>query len=124
MKKLLILLLIPFAVHAKDVQWAQGYTANCDNATEREDGTALPLNEIASVHYLIIPASGGEPIYTMIMTGGCNPMFVDTHQFVPAGNYLLHGITVDTEGRQSVMSTPGNVLTVIKARPKPPTGLR
>ena len=125
MKFLLIFLLaIGGAANADTVQWSKGYTADCDSPTERVDGTALPASEISHIIYQIIPASGGTPTYEALMQGGCKPTFVDTKSNVPTGDYLLHGITVDTDGQVSVQSSPGVPMTVQKAKPKPPTGLR
>jgi len=125
MKYLLVFLLaINGIANADDVQWAKGYTADCDNATEREDGSALDASEIASVRYIIIPEGGTVPVYTAIMAGGCTPTYIDTKKFVPVGRYFLHGITVDTDGRESAVSSPGAPLTVQKSRPNPPGGVR
>jgi hypothetical protein len=122
MKLFIILMLLVLPVQAKVVQWSQGYTANCTNATQREDGTALALAEIQKVVYQI--KSGDSVIYEALMMGGCNDMYIDTKQFIPPGEYLLYGFTVDTEGLESALSDPGVTLTVQKARPKPPSGLR
>ena len=126
MKRLFIIaaFLIAGVTNADDVQWAKGYTADCDNATEREDGTALPADEIAVVKYMIATSGTATPTHTAIMAGGCNPTFIDTKRYVPVGDYFLYGITVDTDGQESVVSSPGVPLTVMKARPKPPSGLR
>ena len=125
MKYLLFVLMLAFSsVHADTVQWSKGYTADCENATQRVDGSALAITEIATVIYQIIPASGGVPIYEALMQGGCKPTFVDTKSHIPTGDYLLHGITVDTDGQASIQSSPGVPMTVQKAKPKAPTGLR
>ena len=109
---------------AKDVQWSQGYTGGCVNASEREDGSILPLSEISLVRYLIIPKGSTIPKHTVMMNGGCANTFIDTKRNVPVGSYLIHGITVDTDGNESVLSLPGVLLNVIKSNPKPPSGLR
>ena len=127
MKKLGILVAIAMCtgtVAAKEVQWSQGYTANCTNATQRVDGTILNATEIAFVKYQIIPVSSTSATYEVIMSGGCRTTFIDTKQFVPVGSYLMHGITVDTDGLESVLSSPGVELIVQKARPKSPSGVQ
>lgn len=91
-----------------------------DNPTQREDGTALPLSEIA---------------YTKVMWGSCtstgglgtvqgsinvpSPSASVEVQNIPAGTYCFAATTVDTEGQESVLS---NVFskTFNKSRPKGP----
>jgi hypothetical protein len=119
---ILIISTLTCTVNAQTVQWSKGYTAGCIDATQREDGTALAQAEIQKVVYQIV--SGTSVIYEAIMTGGCKDTYIDTKQFIPPGEYLLHGFTVDTAGLQSALSSPGVALTVQKARPKPPSGLR
>ena len=58
------------------------------------------------------------------MAGGCKETFIDTKLYVPPGDYLLYGYTVDTEGRESALSDPGVELIVQKARPNPPSNMR
>ena len=123
-KTLIFLLVFSLPVHAKDVQWSQGYTGGCVNPSEREDGSLLPLSEISLVRYLIIPEGSTTPKHAVIMSGGCVNTFIDTKRNVPVGSYLIHAITVDTDGRESVLSLPGVSLNVIKSNPKPPSGLR
>jgi hypothetical protein len=122
MKLFIILLLLALPVQAEVVQWSKGYTAGCIDATQREDGTALAPAEIQKVVYQIV--SGTSVIYEVLMAGGCKDTYIDTKQFIPPGEYLLHGYTVDTAGLESALSSPGVALTVQKARPKPPSGLR
>jgi hypothetical protein len=114
-----ILLLLSFAATADTVQWSQGYTANCDNATQREDGAALPLSEIGRVEYYLDQTDGNitNPAVTLLMSGGCQPMFLDTKQ-VPVGDYFTYGRTWDTDGLDSVVSAPGTPKTIQKSRPK------
>ena len=121
--KYFLLLLLPFAVQAEVIQWSQGYTAGCDNATERVDGTILTLGEIARVEYYIDPVDGNPtPLHTVIMSGGCADTFVDTKQF-PVGDYFRYAVTVDTDGLVSDMSV-GAMMTIQKSRPKSPGGIR
>jgi len=122
MNKFIILMLLSMPVFAIDVQWSKGYLGNCDNPTERVDGTPLLASEIDHVVYQI--KSGDQVVYEALMAGGCKETFIDTKLYVPPGDYLLYGYTVDTEGRESVLSEPGVVLTVQKARPKAPSGFR
>jgi hypothetical protein len=125
MYKLSLFIIISFlscTTNAQVVQWSQGYTANCENPIEREDGTALAPEEIQKVVYQIV--SGTSVIYEVLMSGGCKAAFIDTKQYIPVGEYLLHCYTVDTDERESALSDPGVVLTVQKARPKPPSGMR
>ena len=122
MRLFIVLLLLALPVQAKVVQWSKGYTAGCDNPTEREDGTPLSVEEINRVVYQI--TQDGSTVYEILMMGGCKDTYVDTKSFVPAGEYLLHGYTVDTEGQESSLSSPGVTLTVQKAKPKAPSGFR
>ena len=89
-----ILLLISFSAHADIVQWSQGYTANCDNPTERTDGTTLDISEIKRVEYFIstldglagqerAALTGGQVVFAISMIGGCAPVFVDVKSAEP-----------------------------------------
>lgn len=120
---ILLAALIATTVNATEVQWAQGFSANCTNATERTDGSILNATEISVVKYRIRDLNG-LLVYEAIMAGGCRTTFIDTKQFVPVGNYLAHGITVDTDGLESIESTPGTSLVIMKSRPKPPSGVQ
>ena len=121
--KYLLLLLVPFAVQAETIQWSQGFTAGCDNPTERIDGTPLLPEEIDRVEYYIDYIDGNpDPLYTIMMTGGCADIFVDTKQ-IPIGDYYRYAITVDTDGLVSDMSV-GAMMTIQKSRPKSPGGIR
>jgi hypothetical protein len=128
MKSLLLLiaiLLYPLAASAETIviKRSEGYTANCTNATEREDGTPLPASEIASVWYALDPvhgAGGGDPAYSALMSGGCKPTFIDTKQ-LPKGVYYRFAVTTDTEGLVSVISVMNPVtITLQNAKPKSP----
>ena len=114
---------------AKDVQWSQGYTGDCTNATEREDGVPLDLSEIYMVRYLIVPQGGdiNDATYEIQMMGGCKPVFVDTKRYVPPGTYEVYGLTVDTSQPnrlESVPSDPPVILTVGKSSPKAPSNIQ
>ena len=124
--KTMIAMLILFAgvVQAETiVQWSKGYTASCSDAVEREDGTPLAPEEIARVEYYLDDVDGNvtNPSYTAIMSGGCQPVFIDTKRLT-TGSYYAFAITVDTDGRESVASLSKQVV-IQKAKPKPPTGL-
>lgn len=125
MKKLFILLLIPFSVFADDVQWSKGFTINCTDATEREDGSALPPGEIGSIkYYAYRDGETTEPEYTFQFIGGCGPSVIDTKQLT-TGIKDFYATTVDTDGRESsTVSLTKATHNIMKARPKPPTGLR
>lgn len=91
-----------------------------DNPTQREDGSILPLSEIA---------------YTKVMWGSCtstgglgtvqgqvnvpSPNAAVELQNIPSGTYCFAATTVDTEGQESILS---NVFpkTFTKSRPKGP----
>lgn len=114
------------SVNAADVQWSKGYDANCTDATERSDGTPLLAPEIASVEYYIykegaFPA-GNPEIPPIVMVGGCKLTFIDT-KLLTTGNKEAYAVTIDTEARRSVYSSPAFVFTVTKSNPKPPSGM-
>lgn len=91
-----------------------------DNPIEREDGTPLPLSEIA---------------YTKVMWGSCtstgglgivqgqvnvpSPSNLVELQNIPAGTYCFAATTVDTEGQESVLSNVASK-QFNKSRPKGP----
>lgn len=111
---------------AADVQWSKGYDANCINPTERADGTPLPASEIASIKYHIYRAgtvANGNPEYEAPpMVGGCKATFINT-KLMTIGDKEAYAITVDTDGRESVYSSPAFVFSVVKSNPKPPSSL-
>jgi hypothetical protein len=118
-KLFLLLMFLAFPVHADDVQWSKGFTANCIDATERADGTLLALSEIGSIKYSIFP--DGEivnPEHVHVSGGPCRSTFIDTKQF-SVGVKDIYMTTIDTDGRESVFSTV-KTHTIIKANPKPP----
>ena len=121
--KYFLLLLLPFAVQAEVIQWSKGYTAGCDDATERVDGSPLLPGEIAVVEYYIDPIDGNPaPEHLILMPGGCEDTFVDTKGF-QIGDYYRYARTFDTDGLVSDMSA-GVLMTIQKARPKSPGGIR
>ena len=124
MKILFVLMLfVSMVATAQDIQWSKGYTAGCDNAVEREDGSALLPEEIAFVMYYLDPTDGNpDAMHTITMGGGCTDTFVDTKVF-PTGDYFRYAKTVDTSAQESVLSV-GVPLTIQKARPNPPGGMR
>lgn len=126
MKKFIWLLMFAaFTAQAETVQWAKGFTAGCDNPTTRTDGTELLPEEIALVRYYVDPSDGNivTPTYMVIMNGGCVDTFIDTKRFLPVGDYFRYGVTVDTDGLESVASD-GVGITIRKANPNAPGGIR
>jgi hypothetical protein len=121
---ILILLLVATSVQAEVVQWSKGYTGDCTNPTRREDESILTLAEIARVEYYLDKVNGNlaTPELTVLMSGGCRAMFIDT-KLVGVGNYYKYAMTVDTEGRKSVASI-GTPVTIQKSNPKSPTDIR
>jgi hypothetical protein len=101
------------------------FTAGCDNPTEREDGTPLALNEIANVTYYVTATDGdiSNPLYTVIMTGGCTDVPVDLQQFPVKTDLYKLGTTLDTDGQLSVLSVSRS-FRIEAANPKPPGQIR
>jgi len=93
-------------------------TINCVMPTEREDGTALTPEEIAGVIFYWGNASGDYQ-----MSSGLQPACQYTHPNIPNTTTYFVGVVEDTEGRQSVYSTPEVKLEVggIVSDPKPMT---
>ena len=110
---------------ADDVQWSKGFTINCTNATEREDGTALPAAEIGSIKYYAYrdgETTNPEHIYQVM--GACKASVIDTKQLT-TGIKDFYATTVDIDGRESTtVSTTFVTHNIVKSRPKPPSGLR
>lgn len=121
----IVLMLLGTLLHADTVQWSQGYLGNCDNPTEREDGTPLLPAEIGRVEYYLDRTDGNitNPELTVIMTGGCSETFINT-KAVGTGDYFAYGRVFDTDGIDSVASSPGVPKTIQKSRPKPATNFR
>jgi hypothetical protein len=124
MKKIFFLMLFAFPVHAADVQWSQGFNIDCDNPTERSDGTPLEVTEITSIKYYIFKdGEATTPEYTHEAFGACAPTLIDTKQGT-TGIKNIFATTKDTDGRESSSYSNGLTHTIIKSRPKPPRGLR
>jgi hypothetical protein len=93
-------------------------TVNCTNATQRTDGTALPLTDIAEVAVKITGPSSYTSTVTMV--GGCAPVDL-LLAGLSAGTYVMTGTTKDTGGRVSASSAPVNfTLLAAIAAPNPP----
>lgn len=91
-----------------------------DNPVEREDGSPLPLSEIAytKVMWGTCTSTGGLGT----MQGSINvpsPSAIVELQNIPAGTYCFAATTVDTEGQESVLSNVASK-TFNKSRPKGP----
>jgi len=92
----------------------------CAYPTEREDNTLLPRSEIAKVVFHVDNGTGFIPVGENITA--CFQSFNLTG--VTDGSYTYKATTVDTAGRESILSI--DFLTVVIARvslPKSPTGL-
>ena len=103
----------------------QSFIADCANPTTRTDGSNLPLSEIDRVEYFIddsVPvdyASLGNPLYTLIMDGGCAPSSVDLQQFPTRTTLYKFGFTIDTDGNTSPVSISRSMV-VNTANPNAP----
>lgn len=91
-----------------------------DNPIQREDGSTLPLSEIAYTKVLWGTCTSTGGLGTV--QGSINvpsPSASVEVQNIPAGTYCFAATTVDTEGQESVLS---NVYpkTFNKSRPKGP----
>jgi hypothetical protein len=119
----------PALGEAEVFQWSQGFTADCENATERQDGSVLcngvncTPSEIQAVRYYIGTTDGDieNPELTFLMDGGCVATAVDTRGLLTDVIYYRYAMTQDTDGRwSSFPSTPGLSFTLVKAKPKAP----
>jgi len=118
---LIIMIMLVSSVHADDIQWSKGFTINCTNAVEREDGTALLPSEIGSIKYYAYPSgetTNNEHVFEFI--GGCKAVQIDTKQLT-TGVKDFYATTVDTDGRESTdLSATKVTHTIMKSRPKAP----
>lgn len=92
-----------------------------DNPTQREDGTSLPLSEIAYTK-VIWGTCGMDGASIISITGSINvpsPNNSVEIQNIAAGTYCFGATSVDTENQESVLS---NVVSKSfnKSRPKGP----
>ena len=124
---IMLAMMLALPATAEVVKRSDGYTATCDNPTQRTDGTTLPLSEIKQIQYFIDPVYGNStsPDLTVLMSGGCKPTFVDTKQLT-AGTYYRYAITEDTEGQLSVVSvqSTSDPLILQNAKPKAPGNIK
>ena len=125
-----LIFLVSVNVYANDIQWSQGFTADCDNDLARDDGTPMPVSEIYMVKYLVMN-KGADPIvdtpaFSVEMMGGCKPVPVDTKSVLTPGEYEIYGVTVDNSEPNRLSSIPSDPvsLRITKNRPKPPKNLR
>ena len=122
-----VAMVIALPATAEVVKRSDGFTANCDNPTTREDGTLLPVSEIKQVQYFVDPVYGNvaNPDLTVLMTGGCNPTFIDTKQLA-VGTYYRYAITEDTSGLLSVVSVQSisDPLVLQNANPNAPGNVK
>lgn len=108
MKKLLTLILLLFAFTV----CADTATVTFEPPTEREDGSALPANEIAGFEVLDI-----NSVVLQVLAANATG-FTET---LTAGSYARFLLTVDTDGRKSQLSP--QFLLEIPHVPKPPVVL-
>jgi len=117
----LILMMFLSVACADDIQWSKGFTINCTDATQREDGTALLTSEIGSIKYYAYPSgetTNNEHVFEFI--GGCKAVQIDTKQLT-TGVKDFYATTVDTDGRESTdLSATKVTHTIMKSRPKAP----
>lgn len=105
-----------------DVYTGTTKTVNCDDATQRSDGTALAASEIDKVEIYVRTAPQASPEHTMIMTGGCKAMTLNLTTLAEGQKYM-DGSTFDTAGRVSVLSVPQVPFVYQLSNPNPPSGL-
>lgn len=91
-----------------------------DNPTQREDGTALPLSEIAYTRVMWGTCTSTGGLGTISATVNVpSPNSSVEIQNIPAGSYCFAAITVDTEGQESALSNVASK-AFNKSRPKGP----
>jgi hypothetical protein len=91
-----------------------------DNPTQREDGTTLPLSEIAYTKVMWGTCTSTGGLGTVAATVNVpSPNAAVEIQNIPAGSYCFAAVTVDTEGQESVLSNVASK-TFNKSRPKGP----
>jgi len=115
MKKLLLtlLLLISTSAYAVDPDITPVTTINCAMPIEREDGTALALDEIAEVRFYSGTATGS---YTLPMQPNNVCQKVIDNTALADGDYFYVFTVVDTDSRESKYSAE-KVHTVKRVKP-------
>ena len=115
MKYLIPLVFLALPVQARDI------TFEWDLATQRIDGTALTVAEIAATRIEWGTCVSGA-FGVQAGTRDIAPPPVTTVVALAKGTHCVRAYTVDTEG---LVSDPTPVLQVqVKERPKPPSGPR
>lgn len=127
MKYLLLLLLLPFAAFANNVTLdptipgQTTLTVTCEYPIEREDGTALAINEIAKVKFFVEKNGVGGWLPAGENTTACRQVY-DLSQ-VPDGVYMYAATTVDTDGRVSQLSETVTALVKRLTNPNAPASV-
>jgi hypothetical protein len=105
------LLLIASPAHAQPTQF--------QTPTQRLDGSALPVNEIAG---FVIRYGDTSGVYKMpdipFLNGATLPM-TTLDVTVPDGDYFAVILTVDTDGRESMYSNEFSIISSKKFPPAP-----
>ena len=123
--KFLLLMLLSTSVFAADVTYQKGkdksFVGGCVDATEREDGSVLPPEEIATVKYYVDDVDGNlsDPLHMVMMTGGCKDSMIDLTLFPVDIVFYSYAQTIDTEQRESVSSVSKSFI-IQKANPSAP----
>ena len=96
-------------------------TITCDYPIEREDGTALAINEIAKVNFFVEKNGVGGYLPAGENTIACRQVY-DLSQVLD-GVYVYVATVTDTDGRESLYST--NVTAMVKrlSNPNAPGGV-
>ena len=98
-------------------------TITCTYPIAREDGTLLTIGEIAKVNFFVKKSGGdGGFIPAGENTTACKQIYDMT--LVADGTYIYEVATVDTDGRESVLSNE-MFTAIVKRLPNPntPTGV-
>ena len=97
-------------------------TVSCEYPVEREDGTALAVNEIAKVAFYVEKGGAGGYLPAGENATACIQVY-DMSQ-VPDGVYVYVVTTVDTDGRESQHSLT-SVTALVKrlANPNAPANM-
>ena len=128
MKHVPLLLLLSFNVFANELTFDPNIagqttlTITCNYPIEREDGTALAINEIAKVNFFVEKDGVGGYLPAGENTTACKQVY-DLSP-VPDGVYVYVVTAVDTEGRESQHSLT-NVTAMVKrlANPNAPASV-
>jgi len=114
-----ILLLMAAPAMAVDPTIDPIKTLSCTMPVEREDGTALAVNEIAEITFFV---STDQVAWTQVGSNTvCSQQLELTN--TPDGQYYYVARTVDTDGRVSRNSNELPLLVKRLAPPAPPTSI-